>query len=164
VAAPHPWRTNLAGLALAELPLLAERRIMAGDGAIVKRLLRSRAVDGAGLMTAEDARHYRDALRQWASPQCALEYQRTFVRNQVRASGWEYRQALRQRVRVPLLSIHGQADRLVPLTAMTAANRWLDAPHRVIDLPDVGHLPHEETPAAVTRAILDWLYHSASSS
>jgi pimeloyl-ACP methyl ester carboxylesterase len=168
VAAPHPlafpWRTNLAGLALAELPLLAERRIMAGDGALVERLPRSRAVDGAGLMTAEDARHYRDALRQWPSPRCALEYQRTFVRNQVRASGWEYRRALRQRVRVPFV-VHPRPGRPVgALTAMTAADRWLDAPHRVVDLPGVGHLPHEETPAAVTWAILDWLYHPTSSS
>ena len=112
-------------------------------------------------MTPAEARHFRDALRQWPGPQCALEYQRTFVRSQVRARGWEYRRALRQPVRVPLLSIHGQADRLVPLAAMTAVDRWLDAPHRVIDLPGIGHLPHEEFPEAVTAAILDWLQPSA---
>jgi pimeloyl-ACP methyl ester carboxylesterase len=168
VAAPHPlafpWRANLPQLALAQLPVLAERRIRADDGAFVERLLRERAVDGAGLMTAAEAGHYRNALRQWPSPQCALEYQRTFVRSQIRASGWEYRRALRQPVRAPLLSIHGQADRLVPLAAMTAADRWLKAPHRVVDLPGVGHLPHEEAPGVVTRAILDWLQTSATSS
>jgi pimeloyl-ACP methyl ester carboxylesterase len=60
-------------------------------------------------------------------------------------------------VRVPLLSAHGQEDRLVPLTAMTAAERWLEARHDVVSLPGVGHLPHEEAPDAVTQEILDWL-------
>jgi pimeloyl-ACP methyl ester carboxylesterase len=34
----------------------------------------------------------------------------------------------------------------------------------VVDLPGVGHLPHEEAPGVVTRAILDWLQTSATSS
>lgn len=161
VASPHPsafpWRRNLPGLALAQLPLLAERRILAGGGRYVERLLRTRAVDGPGLFTPAEARLYRDALREWPSPQCALEYQRSFVRHQFRTAGRDLRRALRRPVRVPLLSVHGDADRLVPLASMTAADRWLDAPHTVVDLPGVGHLPHEEAPDAVTRAILGWL-------
>ncbi len=161
VAAPHPlafpWRQQLPGIALAQLPLLAEHRLLAGDGRHVERLLRSRAGDGPGVFTPAEARHYREALRQWPSPQCALEYQRTFVRQQLRTAGRDFRRALRRPVRLPLLSIHGTADRLVPLAAMTAADRWLDAPHTVVDLPGVGHLPHEEAPAAVTEAILGWL-------
>ena len=46
-----------------------------------------------------------------------------FVCNQVRPTGWEFRRALRRPVDVPLLSIHGQEDRLVPPAAMTAAER-----------------------------------------
>ena len=161
VAAPHPlafpWRANLSTLAFFQVPLLPERRIMADDGLFVEQLLRSRAVDGAGLMTADEARNYRDALMLWPSPHCALEYQRMFVRNQVRATGWEFRRALRRPVRIPLLSVHGQEDRLVPLAAMTAAERWLEARHDVVSLPGVGHLPHEEAPDAVTQAIMSWL-------
>ena len=74
-------------------------------------------------MSAAEARNYRDALMLWPSPHCALEYQRMFVRNQVRPTGWEFRRALRRPVDVPLLSIHGQEDRLVPPAAMTAAER-----------------------------------------
>lgn len=161
VAAPHPlgfpWRTSLPTLAFFQLPLLPERRIMADDGLYVEELLRSRAVDGAGLLTADEARHYRDALMLWPSPHCALEYQRMFVRNHFRSMGRDFRRALRRPISVPLLSIHGQEDQLVPLWAMTAAEKWVDARHDVISLPGVGHLPHEESPEVVTRAITEWL-------
>jgi pimeloyl-ACP methyl ester carboxylesterase len=40
---------------------------------------------------------------------------------------------------------------------MAAAEKWATARHDLISLPGVGHLPHEEDPAAVTSAILDWL-------
>jgi pimeloyl-ACP methyl ester carboxylesterase len=161
VAAPHPlafpWRTSLPTLAFFQIPLFPERRIMADDGLYIEELLRSWAVDGAGILTAEEARHYRDALMLWPSPHCALEYQRSFFRNQFRGMGRDFRRALRQPISVPLLSIHGQEDRLVPLRSMTAAERWVRADHDLISLPGVGHLPHEEDPAAVTAALLDWL-------
>ena len=66
-------------------------------------------------------------------------------------TGRDFRRALRQPKAVPLLSIHGQQDQLVPLAAMAAAEEWVDARHDLISLPGVGHLPHEEDPAAVTR-------------
>ena len=161
VAAPHPlafpWRTSLPTLAFFQLPLFPERRIMADDGLYIEELLRRWAADGARYLTTEEARHYRDALMLWPSPHCALEYQRMFVRNQIRSTGRGLRRALRQPRAVPLLSIHGQKDRLVPLAAMAAAERWVSARHDLISLPEVGHLPHEEDPDAVTRAIIDWL-------
>ena len=43
---------------------------------------------------------------------------------------------------------------------MRAADEWVDAPH-LVSLPGVGHLPHEESPEAVTAAILAWLQPSA---
>jgi pimeloyl-ACP methyl ester carboxylesterase len=161
VAAPHPlafpWRTNRPTLSFFQIPLFPERRIMADDGLYIEELLRSWAADGPALLTAAEARHYRDALMLWPSPHCALEYQRMFVRNHFRGVGREFRRALRQPMTVPLLSIHGQEDQLVPLSTMIAAERWVDARHDLISLPAVGHLPHEEDPAVVTTAILDWL-------
>ncbi len=161
LAAPHPlafpWRAHARTLGFFQLPLCPERRIMAEDGQFVERLLRGRAYDGAAVFTAEQARHYRDALMLWPSPHCALEYQRMFVRDQLRARGRHYREALRGGVDVPLLSIHGQRDALVPLGSMTEATRWVRARHDLVSLPDVGHLPHEEAPAAVSTAIIDWL-------
>ena len=72
-------------------------------------------------------------------------------------SSSRYRRALRQPIAVPLLSIHGQEDQLVPLPAMAAAEKWVNARHDLISLPGVGHLPQEEDPAAVTAAMIDWL-------
>ena len=76
VAAPHPlgfpggrtvqrWRSSSSHRYL-------ERRIMADDGLYIEKLLRSWAADGAGFLTATEARHYRDALMLWPSPHCAL--------------------------------------------------------------------------------------------
>jgi pimeloyl-ACP methyl ester carboxylesterase len=161
IAAPHPlsfpWRAALRQLMFSQLPLLPERRIMADDGAFIERLLRERAGPDSDFLSAADARHYRDALMLWPSPHCALEYQRMFVRNSVRAAGRQYRRALQPPVPGPLLSIHGQLDPLVPLTAMAAAARYVRGPHHLVSLPGVGHLPHEEAPAAVNSALLDWL-------
>ena len=130
---------------------------MADDGLYIEELLRSRAADGAGFLTSAEARHYRDALMLWPSPHCALEYQRMFVRNRFRNMGRDFRRVLRQPRAIPLLSIHGQEDQLVPLSTMAAAERWIDARHDLVSLPGVGHLPHEEDPGVVTTAIIDWL-------
>ena len=161
VAAPHPlafpWRSNLPTLAFFQVPLFPERRIMADDGRYIEELLRSRAADGAGFLTSAEARHYRDALMLWPSPHCALEYQRMFVRNRFRNMGRDFHRVLRQPRAIPLLSIHGQEDQLIPLSTMAAAEHWIDARHDLVSLPGIGHLPHEEDPGVVTTAIIDWL-------
>jgi len=161
LAAPHPlaypWRRGWRDLAFFQLPLLPERRIMADDGAYVERLLRSRAANGPGLFTPEEARHYRDALMLWPSPHCALEYQRMFVRDAVRGAGWARRRALQRGTAGPLLSVHGDRDQLVPRAAMAAAGRYVSGRHDLVSLPGVGHLPHEEAPDQVTQALLAWL-------
>jgi pimeloyl-ACP methyl ester carboxylesterase len=161
IAAPHPlafpWRRGGSSLAFFQLPILPERRFMADDGAYVERLLRSRAAPDRDWLSAIDARHYRDALLLWPSPHCALEYQRMFVRDQVRPAGRVYRRALRRPLAVPLLSVHGQHDSLLPVNAMTAAERYVTGRHDLVSLPGVGHLPHEEDPDACNQTLLRWL-------
>jgi pimeloyl-ACP methyl ester carboxylesterase len=161
VAAPHPlaypWRRNLRELAFHQLPILPERRMMAEDGAYVERLLRARAAPGRDWLSSADGRHYRDALMLWPSPHCALEYQRMFVRDQLRSAGRESRRAFRRRVRAPLLSVHGDLDPVLPVEKMRAAESRIGGPHELVCLSGVGHLPHEEDPAACTSALLRWL-------
>jgi len=161
IAAPHPlaypWRRNLGELAFYQLPILPERRMMAHDGAYVERLLRARAAPGRDWLSDADARHYRDALMLWPSPHCALEYQRMFVRDQLRSAGRNARRAFRRRVRVPLLAVHGDLDPVLPVDKMRAAQDRAGGPRALVRLPGVGHLPHEEDPAACTSALLSWL-------
>src|SRR5271166_1941594 len=59
-------------------------------------------------------------------------------------------------VRVPVLLIGGEADRLVPVASMRLAAarnpRW-----ETVILPGVGHTPQLEVPDVVTEALRDWL-------
>ncbi len=59
-------------------------------------------------------------------------------------------------VRVPVLLIGGEADRLVPLASMRRAAarnpRW-----ETVILPGVGHTPQLEVPDIVTKELRDWL-------
>ncbi len=59
-------------------------------------------------------------------------------------------------VRCPTLVIHGELDRLVPVTfARTVAARRKD--WRYVELADVGHAPQLEAPDEVVTLVADWL-------
>lgn len=160
VAAPHPlafpWRTGLRERAFLQLPFLPERR-MTSSSTFVEDLLRTRAHRPETPFTPEQARRYAAALNRWPSPQCALRSQRQFVRSQLTPSGRDYRRALRAGVAVPVLSVRGDRDCLVPQSAVEAAGRWVLSTHEIQTIPEVGHLPHEESPDRVTTIIIDWL-------
>jgi pimeloyl-ACP methyl ester carboxylesterase len=70
-----------------------------------------------------------------------------------------YRRAMAS-IRVPVLMVQGDADRLVPV----AAARDVAARHpgwRYLELPGVGHVPQLQVPDDVATAILDWLDETA---
>ena len=161
VGAPHPlrfpWRSMGPGLAWFQLPIVPEQVLMARDGAYVEWLLRRRAAPGSDFLSAADARHYRRALGLWPSPHCALEYLRMFGRDQVRAAGVAYRRALRAPVLVPVLTVRGAADRLVPSGSMVPPAPYAPTDHRHLEIPGAGHLPHEEDPESVSAALIGWL-------
>jgi pimeloyl-ACP methyl ester carboxylesterase len=59
-------------------------------------------------------------------------------------------------IKVPVLLIHGERDRLVPLrAARRVAER--NPSWRLSTVPDVGHVPQMEAPDAVAKLILGWL-------
>lgn len=66
-----------------------------------------------------------------------------------------YRRAIRE-VACPVLLIHGERDRLVPVSAARMAARahpeWT-----LLVLPDFGHVPQLEAPAETASAIIAWL-------
>jgi pimeloyl-ACP methyl ester carboxylesterase len=62
------------------------------------------------------------------------------------------------RDQAPVLAIHGERDRLVPVGyARAAAAAHPEWELRV--LPDVGHVPQMEAPARWLGAVRDWLGH-----
>jgi pimeloyl-ACP methyl ester carboxylesterase len=69
--------------------------------------------------------------------------------------GQSYRRTMRS-IQAPVLMLHGVRDRLVPLAAARAAAR-LNPSWRLVELPDVGHVPQLETPRETATEILDWL-------
>jgi len=69
--------------------------------------------------------------------------------------GQSYREGITA-VRCPVLLLHGERDRLVPLSAARAAARARPSWSLVV-LPDVGHVPQLEAPRECADAILAWL-------
>jgi pimeloyl-ACP methyl ester carboxylesterase len=69
--------------------------------------------------------------------------------------GQAYRRGIRQ-LRCPVLLIHGERDRLVPVAMARMAARahpdWT-----LVVLPDVGHVPELESPRETAQAALAWL-------
>jgi pimeloyl-ACP methyl ester carboxylesterase len=69
--------------------------------------------------------------------------------------GQGYRRAIRE-VSCPVLVIHGERDRLVPVSVARSAARahpdW-----DLVVLPDLGHIPELEAPAETAAAITAWL-------
>jgi pimeloyl-ACP methyl ester carboxylesterase len=69
--------------------------------------------------------------------------------------GGPYRRTIRS-IAGPVLMLHGARDRLVPLAAARDAARRNPSWSLVV-LPDLGHIPQLEAPAATAKEILDWL-------
>jgi pimeloyl-ACP methyl ester carboxylesterase len=62
---------------------------------------------------------------------------------------------------VPVLLLHGDADRLVNVAAARAAAR-ANPTWRYEELPDVGHVPQLEQPQRTAEILLDWLAHEGA--
>jgi pimeloyl-ACP methyl ester carboxylesterase len=69
--------------------------------------------------------------------------------------GLPYRRLIRS-VTAPVLLLHGERDRLVPVAAARAAARH-NPGWSVRLLPGVGHVPQLEAPQTVASAVRDWL-------
>jgi pimeloyl-ACP methyl ester carboxylesterase len=68
---------------------------------------------------------------------------------------------LMRSIRVPVLLLHGEKDRLVPLAAARAAAARNPA-WRFAVAPDVGHVPQLEAPEWTVGQIRDWLATDAA--
>jgi pimeloyl-ACP methyl ester carboxylesterase len=66
-----------------------------------------------------------------------------------------YREAMAG-VSAPVILVHGERDRLVPIQAARRVARH-NPGWQLVTLPGIGHTPQLETPHTVARHILAWL-------
>lgn len=161
----HNQAAAAAELFRSQPPVLPERRLRRDDAAYVGQLLVAWA--GPQWPTESDASavitRHRDAMLVQAVAHSALEYHRWAVRSQLRGDGKRFADAVSVPVRVPVLQLHGEQDPCVLSETARRSTRWAGPRSRFQSLPDVGHLPHLETPAATVRALAEFLLTTCSS-
>ena len=59
-------------------------------------------------------------------------------------------------LKIPMLLIWGQLDRMVP-AKLAGSFAGLNPQIELIELPKIGHCPHDENPSQFNRLLLDWL-------
>jgi pimeloyl-ACP methyl ester carboxylesterase len=150
VAWPLLTRTSARRLAFFQLPYFPERRMARGDLAV--RVLHEWGAPG--WLTPEAAQTYRTAAEVPFAAHSAMEILRWLVRSTPRVDGQRYLSAVRAPVQVPVLHLHGTADRCIPVTVARAEN---GAPYRFERIPGAGHFLTEEAPERISQLLVDWL-------
>ncbi len=98
------------------------------------------------------ARHrlqFADATRDFLAAARSVTATTGYVR------GLTYRRGIRT-ITAPVLLVHGERDRLVPVAVARAAAQ-ANPSWSLKVLPDIGHVPQLEAPQDTARAVLDWL-------
>jgi pimeloyl-ACP methyl ester carboxylesterase len=150
--ADHRQRSAAARLLAFQLPIRPERWLVR-DG--VGQVLR--AWGGPGYPSAEVEATYQRAMRVPFVAHTSLEYYRWAFRSVPRRDGRRFAAAVDRPVTVPVLQLHGEADRFVlPGTAQLSA-RWAAGPYTWCAVPGAGHFLPDERPDAVDAALLPWL-------
>lgn len=166
LSAPHPAtmhtgrvarallrRTTGRRLAFFQLPYFPERRMTRGDLAV--RLLAEGGAPGwLDSQPAETAEMYQLAAQVPFAAHSGMETLRWLVRSTPRVDGQRYLTAVRNPVDVPVLQVHGEADRCIPVTV---ARSDYGSPYRFETVPDAGHYLPEEAPERVNELLVDWL-------
>ncbi|MEM9797579.1 MAG: alpha/beta fold hydrolase BchO [Pseudomonadota bacterium] len=138
------WLFPMMAKALALNPLTVPLFTAAGSAARTRRL-----IDGTGSrIDAEGLAQYHRLISDREHVSGALSMMANWSLNDlVRAAPG---------IGVPVLLLAGERDRAVPpRISHDMAKRLPDA--RLHVMPDVGHLMHEEAPAEVARAVLDFV-------
>lgn len=164
---PHPLRLRRAVatdrrqlvassyIGFFQLPRAPEAKLRRADGAYVGELLRRWG--GPGFPDAETETRCRQAMQVPGAAHSALEWYRWAVRSRTRPSGLRFLTLLERGVGVPTLQLHGALDScLLPETA-AGSGAWVHAAYAFELMPDVGHFPAQEAPAAVSAALLGHL-------
>lgn len=171
VSAPHPrrlrkelvvtgtQRSRLGHIFAAQVPRLPEARLLRDDAAEVARLLES----WAGRRWAESGDFaaavpmYRYAMQVPQASYGASEYFRWMVRSLIRPDGRRFVTALRPRIGVPVLQIHGADDPYLLAATAEGSQAYTSGRYEWHLLAGIGHFPAEEAPDVVTGLLTGWL-------
>ncbi|WAL66058.1 alpha/beta hydrolase [Amycolatopsis cynarae] len=142
-----------------QVPMAPERWLVADEAANVEALLRSWSGPAwrRGEDFAETARVFREAMLVQGVAHSALEYYRWAFRAQFRGEGRRFSAAIGNRVAVPVLQVHGEADTCVLPETARASSPWHGPRSRFESLSGIGHFPHLEDPARTDKALLAFL-------
>ena len=99
---------------------------------------------------------YAEAMRIHPVAYCASEYFRWLVRSLIRPDGRRYADSLQALIDVPVLQLHGEADRCVLLRTVQGSDAWVSGSYEWRALPGVGHFPHDEVPDEVSGELVRW--------
>jgi pimeloyl-ACP methyl ester carboxylesterase len=141
-----------------QVPRLPERKLTRADDDPVADLMQ-RWSGPAWTRTpdfAEAVDRYREASRIPQAAYSAMEYYRWAARSQLRPDGLRYARRMSAPITAPTLQLHGTIDPCVLVDTARGSGRYVAGAYEFRELPGIGHFPHEESPAEVTRAIADW--------
>jgi pimeloyl-ACP methyl ester carboxylesterase len=135
----------------------ARRRAMSPEAAVAMTLSMC-CVDSSRIPADVVAEHvaiarrrtqFADATRDFLAAARSVSATTGYIR------GSSYRRGIRS-ITAPVLLVHGNRDRLVPVAVARAAARANPSWSMVV-LPDIGHVPQLEASQETARAVLDWL-------
>ena len=139
-------------IGLFQLPAVAERKLAAGDFALIERLWRDWSPGWQP--PAEELAAIKDAVRDPERTRAALAYYRA-LRSPAAVAG-EARRLLFRRVQVPSMYIHGLDDGCVGVELSEGLESGYGAPLEVHRIPG-GHFVHQENPLAFNRLLIRFL-------
>jgi pimeloyl-ACP methyl ester carboxylesterase len=157
---PDPLVTAVFALSAAPVlgPLLARQRRLMPVESMVASTLALCCADASRVTPDIVAMHIEVARRRAAMNGNGKDFAhaaRSVIETAGFLRGQGYRRAIRQ-VSSPVLLLHGERDRLVPVSAARMAAKAHPTWTFVV-LPDLGHVPQLEAPAETARAITAWL-------
>jgi pimeloyl-ACP methyl ester carboxylesterase len=157
---PDPLVTAVFALSTAPVlgPLLARQRRLMPVESMVASTLALCCADASRVTPDIVAMHIEVARRRAAMNGNGKDFAhaaRSVIETAGFLRGQAYRRAIRD-VSGPVLLLHGERDRLVPVASARMAAKAHPAWSFVV-LPDLGHVPQLEAPAQTASAITAWL-------
>jgi pimeloyl-ACP methyl ester carboxylesterase len=151
-----PRQRRLGRYALGfQRPFVPERQLTRDDAALVEAYLHRWS--GSAWPDSDTAAVFRAAMLVPNTAHCSVEFHRWAIRSVPRRDGRRFQSAVATPVGVPVLQLHGVDDGAVLLESVDGSEAYAGVGYTRVDLPGVGHFPHEENPAAFDAALLPWI-------